>query len=88
MAPFKNAIERGKLKSELKRYYGPPFKVTENGTTVYKASVGYMKVLNDSGHILLKNYKYSWNDANEIVIDGGEEGKCVVTAKVVGDRQF
>jgi hypothetical protein len=79
MAPFRVPIEKGELKSKLKSRYELAY-VTKKGTTVYEATEGYMKVLDKSGHIFLKNYEYKWEGGETIIIEGGKEGKCIVTA--------
>jgi nucleoid-associated protein YgaU len=77
---FRVAAEKGKLKSKLRSLYGAPVGTTEDGKIVYEASVGYMEVLNKSGHILLEKYQYKWNGEWAIIIDGGNEGQFIVTA--------
>ena len=78
MAQYKNPIIKGKLKSTLKTRYDLAF-VTEKGTTVYDASDEYMKVLDKSGNIFLKNYDYKW-EGDAVIIEGGEEGPCIITS--------
>jgi hypothetical protein len=65
--PFKNTIEKGKLKSELRRNYGAPVNETKKGTTIHEASTGYMKMLRRSGNILLKNHAHRWEREETII---------------------
>ena len=83
MAKFTVPAEKGKLKSKLKSLYRQQSDTIKDGTTIYEAKPTYMDVLHDSGDVLLKNYEYKWYDYNTIIIDGKEEGKCIITSRSV-----